>query len=203
VQRAIAELDAGMGATQLAVKAPAPPPPAPGAAPALAPPRPPRSESTVDLSDSAVETVKLKDEAGAAASDESIRIPRRRSILPWAALLLFGGIGTKLWLDARATAAPAASTPEPETPASSGQNAPATSASAPASAAGAPMKHTGPAADAGPVRDAADAGTQGQGGAPAGSPSATRRPVPVKVGPANVHRLRPKSGTSRQSGRGT
>jgi hypothetical protein len=34
--------------------------------------------------------------------DESVRIPKRRSWLPWFALLVLGAIGVKVWLDRRA-----------------------------------------------------------------------------------------------------
>ena len=33
--------------------------------------------------------------------DESVRLPKRRSLLPWIALLLLAGVGVKLWLDSR------------------------------------------------------------------------------------------------------
>jgi serine/threonine-protein kinase len=33
--------------------------------------------------------------------DESVRLPKRRSVLPWIVLLVLGAIGTKLWLDWR------------------------------------------------------------------------------------------------------
>jgi serine/threonine-protein kinase len=51
-------------------------------------------------------------------SPEPIRIPRRRrSILPWVTLLLWGGIGLKLWLDARDGAPePAATAPTSSVP---------------------------------------------------------------------------------------
>ena len=62
---------------------PAAPPPPPPAAP---PPLPPRALPPQNLAD---------------VSIESIHIPmRRRSILPWITVLLWGGIALKLWLDA-------------------------------------------------------------------------------------------------------
>jgi serine/threonine-protein kinase len=48
---------------------------------------------------------------------ESIRIPKRRSILPWLALLLFGGIAAKLWIDAHASTSDAGVDGAPSAPA--------------------------------------------------------------------------------------
>jgi serine/threonine protein kinase len=86
VRHAIAQLEAGVARTQVAVGAPSGPPRPPK-------PNPPRSERTVELSGRDLEVV-------APIPEESFRIPKRRSILPWVALLTFGGIGTKVWFDA-------------------------------------------------------------------------------------------------------
>jgi serine/threonine-protein kinase len=65
--------------------------------------------------------------------DESIHIPKRRSILPWVALLLFAGIGVKLWLDEHSRQAIRGAAEELLHGATAGESATA-SASAPSSA---------------------------------------------------------------------
>jgi serine/threonine protein kinase len=77
VSRALAELEPS---TQ-------PPAPAP-----VAPP-PPRSEPTIELSEGDIVR------PSSFGMDESVRLPKRRSLLPWLALLLLAGVGVKLWLD--------------------------------------------------------------------------------------------------------
>jgi hypothetical protein len=59
-------------------------------------PPPLTPEPTIELSESDLER------PPAFGLDESIHIPKRRSVLPWLALLLLcGAAGTKLWLDGR------------------------------------------------------------------------------------------------------
>jgi serine/threonine protein kinase len=185
VLRAIAELDAGVTATQLAVYAPAV--------------SPPPAEPTIDLVDGDFEFSQSAQERSQAQTrgfgpqagpprdwpEESIRIPRRRSVLPWLALFVFAGIGAKLWLDARKTKF-----------ASSGPEAP--SASQVATSVG--------GASAAPIAQARDGGADVGAEAPhnatlAGSaarpppgsgppPASTTRPAwPAKGGPGNVRKL--------------
>jgi serine/threonine-protein kinase len=77
-----------VGASPRGCASPAPPPPRK--------PPPPRDETTIELTGSDIETMASTDE-------ESIRIPRRRSMVPWVTLLIFIGIFTKFGLDARAS----------------------------------------------------------------------------------------------------
>jgi len=67
-------------------------PPAPSKGPPAEPPAPsaPR-EATIELSGSDLEP------QPAYGIDESIRIPKRRSILPWLLLLVLGGLGVLAW----------------------------------------------------------------------------------------------------------
>jgi serine/threonine-protein kinase len=66
-----------------------PPAPAPAAAPA------PSAEPTIELSEGDIVRPPTY------GLDESVRLPKRRSVLPWIALLLAAGVGVKLWLDHR------------------------------------------------------------------------------------------------------
>ncbi len=121
VARAIAQLEAGLGATRVASAAP----------PARPNPAPP-PERTIELSESDLER------RPACGMDESVHLPRKRSSLPWLALLLFAGIGAKLWLEAH--------------------RAGDSSSTAPSNAAAA---SSGPALDAGPAtRGATDGGAR-------------------------------------------
>jgi serine/threonine-protein kinase len=107
VRRAYAEL-AGSGPTQLAV---AVPPPAPALAPP--PPRPTVSSSdqtTIEVGDSDLQEPSAQPllspgrrDPLASGLEESIHLPRQRSIWPWVALLLLTGAGAKMWFHHRAT----------------------------------------------------------------------------------------------------
>jgi serine/threonine protein kinase len=185
VLRAIAELDAGVTATQLAVGVPA------FSAP-LAEPTIDLMEGDFELSQSPPERspehvpglVPQAAQPGA-WPEESIKIPRRRSVLPWVALLVFGGIGTKLWLDARKAKF---ESPGPEAPAAS------------------VVATTGSSASAAPIAQVRDSGADVSSEAPhnaapassaarpppgsAASPAGTVRPtLPTKGGPGSVHKL--------------
>ena len=105
VRRAMAEMD-GVARTELAIPPPAsvPPrsaPPPPRSAPppprsAAPPPLPPR-EPTMEVSERELEP--------SLPVLHTQQRRRRRSILPWLALLLFVAIGVALWLDSRQEAA--------------------------------------------------------------------------------------------------
>lgn len=117
-------------------------------------------------------------------ADESIRIPRRRSVLPWVALFVVGGIGGKFWIDSRDRMAGRVAVPE--------------SNAAPANAV---EPRTGDASTAPPARPtdgAADAIVQAESttspsrSLPSVSPtpaSTIRRTVPTHVAPGTVHKL--------------
>jgi len=89
VRLAIKQLEAGMGATQVA-KPLRPPPPAARAAMKQREP----SAATIDLSDSDIIVARRGEWP---QDNESIRIPKNRSVLPWLLLLVVAGIGSKLW----------------------------------------------------------------------------------------------------------
>jgi tRNA A-37 threonylcarbamoyl transferase component Bud32 len=170
VSRAIGELDAGVTATELAVLSP---PPAAG-------------ERTIEVSARDLEPPRL---------EESIHIPRRRSLLPVFALLVFGGIGVKLWLDARhaTRAAPAttlasavASTVGVESPATfipaldGGRDA-AAEASLAATASGSAVSPVAP----GPSAPATSASRR-----PMATPLPSALPGPApRPGPGKAHKL--------------
>ncbi len=90
VQRALAELDAG---ARPAKRSPTAPPSASAHRPARVEPKPVPAEPTIELSESDLER------RPAYGMDESIRIPKTGSILPWLGLLLVGGAAAALWHD--------------------------------------------------------------------------------------------------------
>jgi serine/threonine protein kinase len=94
VRRAISEMD-GVARTELALDPPPPVPPRSGRPPPLPPSPPPlpAREPTMEVSERELEP-----------SLPVLRTQprrRRRSLLPWLALLLFAAIGVALWLDSR------------------------------------------------------------------------------------------------------
>jgi serine/threonine-protein kinase len=105
VRRAIAEMD-GFAKTALAVPASVPPPRSMPAPRTVSPPSlqpssvPPLREATMEVSERDLEPSLpvLRTEP---------RKKRRWSLLPWLALLVFGAIGVKLWVDSRAEGAAA------------------------------------------------------------------------------------------------
>jgi serine/threonine-protein kinase len=161
LQKALAELDAGVAATQLAVPAPVPQASLWGE----------REPTTLELSRRDLEP---RDAAPA-------RPRRRRSLLPWFAVLLFGGIGVRLWLDARAASPSAPSAAGVATPASPSASVVPRYVDAPNA------EPTGPAAAPASPHPAASAT------APSPSASAHARPM-TKNGPADVHKLAPHKG---------
>jgi serine/threonine-protein kinase len=93
--------------------APAPRAPVRSVAPASAqaPARAVAAEPTIEISERDLERPPPY------GMDESIRIPKRRSILPWLLLLALGGIGGKLWFDhRRGVTQPAATGPTSSAP---------------------------------------------------------------------------------------
>ncbi len=108
VERAIAEIEV-RGPTQLAI-------------PDSLAPRPPLPESVSSSNQATVELSARDLQRSAPPVDESIHLPRRRSVLPWFVLLLAGGAGVAFWMHRRAAsssaeastiAAPPASDPAP------------------------------------------------------------------------------------------
>jgi serine/threonine-protein kinase len=89
VRLAIKQLEAGVGATRVA-KPPGPPPPLPRATKR---PKDP-SAATIELSDGDIVVPRREPWPEV---DESIRIPKNRSVLPWLLLVAVVGIGGKLW----------------------------------------------------------------------------------------------------------
>jgi serine/threonine-protein kinase len=183
VERAMAELEV-RGPTQLAV---------PVAAPTLEPVL--ESSPSSDRTTVALRQRELP-EPPPPAVEESIRIPRRRSALPWLALLFVAGSGGAWWLSHRGSrsageASPLAAAPTTiagpsvpvVTPASSGQapvvvrvrDALADTPDASSVAASASSRAAVPPAKSSP---------------PLGPPtSATHHGSPGKVGPGNVHKF--------------
>jgi hypothetical protein len=89
VRRAIKQLEAGAGAPRVA-KSLGPPP---AVTPATKKRKEP-SAATIELSDSDILVPRREPWP---EIDESIRIPKNRSVLPWLLLLIVAGIGGKLW----------------------------------------------------------------------------------------------------------
>jgi serine/threonine-protein kinase len=165
---AIEQLEMGASPTRIAVHAAAAPP-------RREPPNPVR-DSTIELSDSDIETLP-------SPTEESIRIPMRRSRLPWLVLLMLLGIGTKLWLDARKSHSVAAPSSPSET---------AIGADAGSDNVGA----TGAAVDASPGAVASSTSPPPKAANPtAPTTSAIHRAPPPRVGPGNVHKLPSKHRT--------
>jgi serine/threonine-protein kinase len=94
VRRALVELSGG---------APEKRPPMPSRGPESRQHRDERlaKEPTIEISTRDFEPEPARPQARALGLDESIRIPKRRSLWPWLVLLACGALGTKLWLDSR------------------------------------------------------------------------------------------------------
>jgi serine/threonine protein kinase len=165
VQKAISELDAGAAATQLAIP-PATRTPAPSSGE--------RDPTTLALSRRDIEPPQ-----GAGAR-------RRRSLLPWFAVLLFGGIGAGLYVDAHphATRTPPSATP-------SVVDAGGTAEVSASSSAVADAASRSPSPN-----DSAVAAASAPSHAPTPSPSSSasshpsHAPAPSKTGPATVPKIR-------------
>jgi serine/threonine-protein kinase len=176
VCRAMAELDAGVTETVSAFR--------PSTA-AVAP-----GEKTIQVSEADFELVPSgpKTEAepaapgpsaelGANGPEESINIPRRRSMLPWLMLLVLAGAGAKWCFDSRR--------PTAETPSESLSSA----AGGSGSASPAPVASAGDGGAAVTVPPlSATAATSAPRLAAPPAPS-LRRPLPPNPGPGNVHKL--------------
>lgn len=131
-------------------------------------------------------------------TEESIHLPRRRSVLPWVALVALGAVGTKLWLNHRAAA-------------SSAEAAAAVAAAAPqVSASTAPIPVPAPTAQAPLVVRDRDASPDATGAKTAAATSASASgkaaAVPTtsathhgagKTGPATVHKTPRKHHTTK------
>ena len=183
VERAALELEV-RGPTQLAIAAPAPTSWRPVFEPASS-----GGQTTIELSGGDLR------EASRPAAEESIRLPRQRSILPWLGLGVAAAVGATLWVRHRESAGTGDATvitvAPPAVP------APAASSAAPSVTAQAPVI----------VRDR-DGGADASGTPPSASPSAraaglaaktpsalpttsaTHHAAPGKLGPGNVHKLK-------------
>jgi serine/threonine-protein kinase len=143
VRRAIAEIDAGAGDARPPLSSRLPPPRRPAATqPRAAPPK----EPTIELSERDLER------PPAYGMDESIRIPKNGSVVPWLALLLIGGAGFAVWRDpshgarqletlkawGHSLLAPAAATPAATPATTQASSAPADASARPAADAGTP-----------------------------------------------------------------
>jgi hypothetical protein len=188
VEKAITELDIG-APTQLAVPLPLPSPPESS---------PSSNRTTVDLRQRELPAPVLP------ADEESIHLPRRRSALPWVALLATAGSCGAWWLShhrsagsgSATTLATAASTnPQPSAPVAT-----------PAATAQVPLVVRD--RDAGPDAPDASAAAASAASHPALSPSkaspslgpttsATHHGSPGKVGPGNVHKFPRKHHSTR------
>ena len=124
-------------------------------------------------------------------TEESIHLPRRRSVLPWLLLVALGAVGTKVWLNHRATVAAAAAAAVAPTAASSG---PVTALPAPPPTAQAPLvvrdRDASPDPASGPKTAAAPSSSASGKAAPAAAPttSATHHGAPAKTPPGAVHK---------------
>jgi serine/threonine protein kinase len=165
VRRALSELDAAKTKKL------------PGRAPDDAEAGPPSSEATVELED----TDLVRSQYGL---DESVRIPKRRSVVPWIALLLLGGlgvVGTKVWFDRRSAASVA-----PATPVAS-DIAPTAQVDAGRADASASPDVLTPVGDAGlPATDA----SRSRVPSPTPAPAASHRATPKKKTPGTKQKVR-------------
>jgi serine/threonine protein kinase len=179
VERAVTELEV-RGPTQLAV---------PVAAVAA---RSPLLESGSSGQQTTIE-VSQRDlrEDSRPVAEESIRLPRRRSALPWVMVLIAGGAGA-WWVHQRASAgrdagptiAATPAIPEPTAPVAT----PGTSAQVPVVVRDRDARADAPDAAAPAPGASRDAGLATKS-PPSLGPSATHHGPPGKVGPGNVHKL--------------
>jgi serine/threonine protein kinase len=184
VKRAMAEIQVS-GPTQLALEPP----------PSVSPRRVPSGEQTTlelsgrDLLPSAADGAPPLVPPVPQTTDESIHIPRRRSILPWVALAAAAAIAGKVWFDHRAADSSGA-------PASAGAAtvtaAAQESASAPGGAPLAPATHDrdGGSDSAKPAASTTAAAAGALARPPGSAAPVTTQHAPAgKVGPGNVHKL--------------
>ncbi len=175
VRRAISELDGAQHERRVS-RAPPPSPPPRRQAPTL--PRTKDPEPTIELSERDLVPPRTY------GLDESIRIPKNHSVLPWMALILAGGIGVALWRDpthgtqllerARMWGSSLLSSPSSTPSAGTLTATPETPADAPA--------------DAGAARPAGGGALRSSSSAsPSSSPP---RAAPARVGPGSVQNLR-------------
>jgi eukaryotic-like serine/threonine-protein kinase len=124
--------------------------------------------------------------------DESIHIPRRRSVLPWVLLLALGIGGAKFWFHRRAVEAAAAGAAALPPPTPATVEPPAPSAALPAASAEAPVvvrdRDAGGDASTKPAASAAPGSSAKPPSASASGASATHHAPPGKVAPGTVHK---------------
>ena len=173
IEKAISELDAGVGPTQLAIPTPA-----------IAPSASERDPTTLEISRRDLEAPKAV---------PARRVRRRRSLLPWFAVLLFGGIAARLYVDARSRAnavAPAGSL-DAGVLTDSSLRSPASLDAAPAES-GAIVPAVAPPPSASSSRAIAPApSSSSSSSAPPSSSATPHGHSAVKTGPATVPKIRP------------
>jgi serine/threonine-protein kinase len=185
-RRAISELD-GNARTQLAVN-PAPPAAPPDTTTEL-------TGGDLDTVESLIPTRKLEDKQ---ASDEPVRIPKRRRLLPAVVLLVASCAAGKWWFDHRTVAQRAAPSPAPAADdsaapsASEAMRSVATHDAPQASAAAsAPPRATPTTTSSAPVHPTPATVSPQVAPAAAGPASSPHHTTPPKTGPGNVHKLQP------------
>ncbi len=206
VQRAVTEIES-RGPTQLAVRAgppaspplpPVPPPPVP--LPAVPLPAVPRTESIDDRT-----TLKIAEEVRPEPlrppPEESIRLPRDRSALPWLALLVLGALGAKLlWFSHRTPS----TTSEASTPALAPDPGASIAASSASARAPVIVRDADATGDSSSPSSSASVASPLAAGAASKSPpppaGPARHTIPSKVGPGNVHKLPRKHHPSKPRG---
>ena len=173
VERAIAEIEL-RGPTQLAL-------------PDSHAPRPPLPESASSSNQATVELSARDLQPSAPAVDESIHLPRKRSVLPWFVLLLAVGAGAAFWMHRRA----GASAGEASTIAAPPVSEPAPAIVAPPVTAQVPVVVRDARGDADAPSPAASASARASS-APALVPttSATHHGPPGKVDAGSPHKSR-------------
>jgi serine/threonine-protein kinase len=198
VRRAMAEMD-GVARTEIAMSPPAsfrPPRVASSRPPASRPPAP--SEAKVAALPSIPRAPPLPREATTEVSERDLEplpvLPttsrkKRRSLLPWLALVVFAGIGAKLWLDAEAagvgeaggdagSAPEEGSAPSVPAPTVSPAHSPPPSPTAVATPAPSPSPASTPSLVLSPARTAAT---------PKPAPTPSHKPAPKHSGPTKTH----------------
>jgi serine/threonine protein kinase len=188
VRLALAEI-AGSGPTQLALAPPGTVPPPSRAAASSG------DQTTIEIGEGELDEPSappLPALPALPALEESIHLPRQRSVWPWVALVMVAGIGAKVWFHHRAvereaessTAAPAVLAPEPSAPSA----APAASGLAPVVVRDRDAGNDASSLAKAPASASALASNQPPKSGPSPTTSSTHHAAPGKAGPAGVHK---------------